>query len=454
MPVSEHSGVLLAQTAPGPLSGDLYPPGDKSISHRALILASLAEGRSTITGLLHAGDVEATLNACRQLGARIVVLPHGAVQVDGVGREGFSPPAGPLDMGNSGTAMRLLAGVLAAQAFDSVLVGDASLSRRPMGRIIEPLSQMGAVVKSQRDGCAPLHVEGGHPLHGISYHSPVASAQVKSCVLLAGLFAEGETSIGEPVPSRDHTERMLRLLGANMPAERTVRGGARLKGTEIAVPGDFSSAAFFLAAGALVPGSRVMLREVGLNPTRAGLLDAMRAMGCAVDVSDRRTFGGEPVGDVEVQYSPGIRGIDLPAEAVPAMIDELPLLAALAACAEGITRIRGAQELRVKESDRIAVMSAGLRALGADVHELPDGMDIRGAPRAGLPHGKDDSVPVELHAAGDHRCAMSFAVLAQALEVPVRIEGAAHIGTSYPGFADDLSALGGAVSFEEEGEHA
>lgn len=452
--MTEHSGVLLAQPASGPLSGDLRPPGDKSISHRALILASLAEGRSSIPGLLHARDVEATLNACRQLGVRISVLQDGAVQVDGVGRDGLSPPAGPLDMGNSGTAMRLLAGVLAAQAFDSVLIGDASLSRRPMGRITEPLSQMGAVVKSQRDGCAPLHIEGGQALHGISYHSPVASAQVKSCILLAGLFAEGETSVSEPVPSRDHTERMLQVLGANMPAERTVRGGACLKGTEIAVPADFSSAAFFLGAGALVPGSRVTLREVGLNPTRAGFLDALRAMGCAVRVSDRRTFGGEPVGDVEVQFRPGIRGIDLPAEAVPAMIDELPLLAALAARAEGITRIRGAQELRVKESDRIAVMSAGLRALGTDVRELPDGMDIRGAPGAGSRDGRDDSVPVVLHAAGDHRCAMSFAVLAQALEVPVRIEGAAQIGTSYPGFADDLGALGGAVSFEKEGAHA
>lgn len=446
--MSECRGVLLAQSASAPLNGDLRPPGDKSISHRALILASLAEGRSNIAGLLQARDVEATLNACRQLGAQIATSPDGAVQVDGVGHEGLSPPAGPLDMGNSGTAMRLLAGVLAAQAFDSVLIGDASLSRRPMGRITEPLSHMGGVVVTQPDGCAPLHIEGGHWLHGIRYRSPVASAQVKSCILLAGLFAEGETSVSEPVPSRDHTERMLRVMGADMPAERTVRGGARLIGTELTVPADFSSAAFFLVACALVPGSRVMLREVGLNPTRAGLLEALRAMGCAIRVSDRRTFGGEPVGDVEVQFMPGIRGIDLPAEAVPAMIDELPLLAALAALAEGITRIRGAQELRVKESDRIAVMSAGLRALGVEVRELPDGMDIRGAPAADRRHGGNDSAPVELDAAGDHRCAMSFAVLAQALEVPVRIEGAAQIGTSYPGFADDLGALGGSVSFE------
>lgn len=454
MAMPEHPGVLLAQPAPAPLDGVLRPPGDKSISHRALILSSIAEGQSSIEGLLHARDVDATLNACRQLGAEMVSMPDGSLRVKGVGREGLEAPAVALDMGNSGTAMRLLAGVLAAQLFDSVLIGDDSLSRRPMGRITEPLSRMGAVVRTQPDGCAPLHIEGGHVLRGIRYRSPVASAQVKSCILLAGLYAEGETSVSEPAMSRDHTERMLRAFGAKIPAECAVLGGTRLRGTDLAVPADFSSAAFFLAAGALVPESSVLLERVGLNPTRAGLLDALQAMACDVRVSNRRTFGVEPVADVEVVYRAGIRGIDVSPGSVPAMIDELPMLAAVAACADGTTRIRGAAELRVKESDRIAVMCAGLRALGVEVRELPDGMEIEGSLNPAAGRGACDASPVEVDAAGDHRCAMAFAVMAQALERPLRIRGAAHIATSYPGFVNDLQALGGVVRFEEEGEHA
>lgn len=438
----ESGQTLLAQASPAPLSGTLRPPGDKSISHRALILATLAEGESRIEGLLVARDVEATADACQQLGAKISE-DGDALRVFGLGGKAMTAPAEPLYMGNSGTAMRLLAGVLAAQPFDSILTGDASLNRRPMRRIAAPLSEMGASIRTRDDGSPPLHIGGGRRLRGIVYRSPVASAQVKSCVLLAGLFASGRTCVEEPAPSRDHTERMLRTFGADMPGPLCVEGGSRLTGTGIAVPADFSSAAFFLAAAVLVPDSRLLLREVGVNPTRAGLLSALEAMGCEVHARDQRDFGNEPVADIEVRFRPGIRGIELPADLVPSMIDEIPVFAVIAARAKGVTRIRGAEELRVKESDRIAVMAAGLRAMGFEVDEHADGMDITGNPEAGVRN------PVEVDAAGDHRCAMSFAVLAQCLEREVRIHGAGHIDTSYPGFVADLRALGGAAGIEE-----
>ena len=447
--LTETAHTLLAHHASGPLGGELRPPGDKSISHRALILATLAEGQSRIEGLLRAEDVDATAKACRRLGAR-VKSANGVLRLEGVGKAGLTAPDGPLDMGNSGTAMRLLAGVLAAQGFDSVLTGDESLRRRPMERIAEPLRELGAVIRTAPGGCAPLEIEGGHPLLGIVYRSPVASAQVKSCVLLAGLYAAGETRVIEAAPSRDHTERMLRAFGADMPGDTAVRGGTRLQATELAVPADPSSAAFLLAAAAIVPESRIRLREVGLNPTRAGFLEALRAMKCDVRISGHRDFGAEPVGEVEMRWHRGIRAIDLAPESVPALIDELPALMVVAALADGVTRIRGAAELRVKESDRIAVMAGGLARLGFTVRERPDGMDIEGRPQA---RGSGDSDTVEVDAAGDHRCAMSFAVLAQALGTAVRIRGAAHIATSYPGFVRDLSALGGAVSVEEEAAH-
>lgn len=444
---------LLARGARQPLAGELRPPGDKSISHRALILATLAEGETRIGGLLNALDVGATASACTALGATIEAQ-ESATLVGGVGLGGLTASNGALDMGNSGTAMRLLAGVLAAQPFDSVLVGDDSLMRRPMERVAAPLRQMGAVIRTGSNGCAPLKIEGGHELRGISYRSPVASAQVKSCVLLAGLYASGVTRVIEPAVSRDHTERMLRAFGADMAGETAVRGGGKLSATDIFVPADISSAAFFMAAAALVPDSHVVLRNVGLNPTRAGILQALDDMGCDLRVCDREEHDMEPFGDVEVRWTPALRAVEFKPQAVPSAIDELPVLMVVAALAGGVTRIRGAGELRVKESDRIAVMAAGLKAFGIRAREFPDGIDIQGrrellGERPGRPVAIRDEEIIEVDAAGDHRCAMSLCVLAQALGQPVRIRNASEIDTSYPGFVDDLKTLGGSADFEE-----
>jgi 3-phosphoshikimate 1-carboxyvinyltransferase len=448
---------LVAGPVTTPLRGSLRPPGDKSISHRALILSTLAGGRSTIDGLLAANDVEATAQACRQLGASISVV-NGQVQVEGLGQTGLAAPSGRLDMGNSGTAMRLLAGVLSAQPFDSTLTGDDSLQRRPMGRIAIPLRQMGALIQTMPDGCAPLEIKGVQELSGIRYNSPVASAQVKSCVLLAGLFARGDTTVIEPARSRDHTEILLRAFGAVMPGDATVRGGTKLSATAVRVPGDISSAAFFLAAGAMVPGSEIRMDDIGLNPTRAGVIAALSSMNCDIRMSERRSFGGEPVGSIEVRWRPGIRAIDLDPAMVPSLIDELPVLMVVAALAEGVTRIRGARELRIKESDRIAVMATGLEALGFRVRQYPDGIDIEGQPKVAdrlvSGTGEDSGGSLRVDAAGDHRCAMSFCVLAQALNRSVRIDGTAQIDTSYPGFAADLCALGGKVAIGQERAHA
>ena len=447
--MTESSDVLVAGAARGPIQGTLRPPGDKSISHRALILAMLADGKSRIDGLLRAQDTDATAAACEKLGAKYDA-DHDALIVEGVGVDGLHAPAEPLDMGNSGTGMRLLAGVLAAQNFDSTLVGDASLQSRPMTRIATPLREMGAVIGTTESGCAPLRIQGGHSLRGIRYHSPVASAQIKSCLLLAGLFAEGETEVVEPAASRDHTERMLPVFGARMPTGRSVHGGARLQAAHITVPADPSSAAFFLAAAALVPQSRLTLKDVGINPTRAGLITALAAMGCDVRTCNTRSFGNEPVADLEVRWREGVRAIELGGSDIPAIIDELPVLMAMAALAQGITRIRDAAELRVKESDRIAVMAAGLEALGVAVRVRPDGIDIEGRPLAGPEKMRvAPSTPIEIDARGDHRCAMSFCVLAQALDREVIVKGAAQIDTSYPGFLTDLSAVGGRARNQE-----
>lgn len=443
--MGESSATLLARPAPGPIEGELRPPGDKSISHRALILATLAEGESRVEGLLQAQDVEATAAACRVLGAGME-RDGSVVRLRGAGQGGLSAPDGPLDMGNSGTAMRLLAGVLAAQPFDSVLVGDRSLMQRPMERIAAPLREMGAVISTGAGGRAPLEIEGSHALTGITYHSPVASAQVKSCILLAGLYASGETRVIEPSPSRDHTERMLRAFGAEMAGDVGVRGGRRLAATDLEVPADISSAAFFLAAAALVPGSHVYLKSVGLNPTRAGIVDALVEMGCDIRVDERGDRSAEPAGNVELRWSPGLRAIEIEPGQVPAIIDELPVLMAVASLAEGVSRIRGARELRVKESDRIAVMAVGLESLGFRVRQYADGLDIEGRPK---PPSQGDRT-IELNAEGDHRCAMSFCVLAQAIGCEVRIRNAAEIDTSYPAFVRDLAALGGSVGVEEE----
>jgi 3-phosphoshikimate 1-carboxyvinyltransferase len=409
----------------GPLRGTLTIPGDKSISHRAVMLAALADGTSRIDGFLEGEDTRATAAIFGRLGVRIEAPEPSVRLVHGVGLDGLQAPEGPLDCGNAGTGMRLLAGLLAGQRFDSVLVGDASLSRRPMRRVIDPLAAMGASIDSQ-DGLPPLHVHGGRVLRGIDYTLPVASAQVKSAVLLAGLYAHGETHVRELHPTRDYTERMLQTFGWPVtfaPGEARLHGGHRLLPTDVAVPGDFSSAAFFLVAATLLPGSELVLRRVGMNPRRIGLLHVLRAMGADIAEENAAEQGSEPVADLRVRHAP-LRGIEVPVEHVPDMIDEFPALFVAAACASGTTIVRGAAELRVKESDRIDAMARGLRALGIRVEETPDGALIAGG---GLRGGTVDS-------RGDHRIAMAFAVAAQRAEGEVRIGDVANVATSFPDF--------------------
>jgi len=427
--------ILKTEPAASPLKGELTPPGDKSISHRSLIFGCLAAGETRVEGLLESEDVHATAEACRQLGMQM--RREGDVLVlEGVGEHGLTAPSAALDMGNSGTAMRLLAGVLAAQPFESTLVGDESLSQRPMNRIVKPLRMMGASIETGEGGTPPLKMLGDSSgLQGMVYDSPVASAQVKSCLLLAGLYAEGETRVNEPLKSRDHTEKMLPAFGVELVGECGVNGGSRLRGTSLRVPADISSAAFFLVAGALVPGSELLLRNVGLNETRDGIVRVLQAMGADLTVENARVSGGEKVADLRIRYAGRLHGTEIPVEIVPSLIDELPVILALAATCKGRTRLRGAAELRVKESDRLAVMARGLETLGVELEEFEDGMDvIGGAIGAGTVDG-----------AGDHRCAMSFCVLGLVASGPVTVFGCHNINTSYPGFVHDLSLLGGNV---------
>ncbi|HEV2540397.1 MAG TPA: 3-phosphoshikimate 1-carboxyvinyltransferase [Frateuria sp.] len=421
----------------GPLRGTLTVPGDKSISHRALMLGALAEGESHIRGFLEGEDTRATAAVFAQLGVSIQTPAPGERRVHGVGLHGLRGASGPLDCGNAGTGMRLLTGLLAGQAFDSTLVGDESLSRRPMRRVTEPLVAMGARIDT-RAGLPPLHIHGGRRLAGIRYELPVASAQVKSALLLAGLYAEGETEILEPHPTRDYTERMLAAFGWPIefaPGRARLTGGHALRATDVQVPADFSSAAFFLVAASLVPGSELLLRAVGLNPRRTGLLQALKLMGADVEVLSARHSGGEPVADLRVRHAP-LHGIELPEALVPDMIDEFPALFIAAAAARGRTVIRGAAELRVKESDRIASMAAGLRALGVSVEETPDGALITG--------GALGSGTVEGH--GDHRVAMSFAVAGLVAAGDIRIEDCRNVATSFPGFLDLANGCGFALA--------
>ena len=423
--------ILSVQPAVSGLHGTITPPGDKSISHRALIFASLAAGQSELSGLLESEDTLATMKACEQLGAVVKRRP-GRILITGTGGA-FKPPSdGILDMGNSGTAMRLLAGVLSGQNFSSTLSGDKSLNSRPMRRIVAPLTLMGANITATENGTAPLLIEPCGGLKGIEYESPVASAQIKSCVLLAGLFASGTTRVKEPHLSRDHSERMLPIFGVDLPSPCSVKGGSKLKACRFAVPADISSAVFALAAAAMTPGSDVLVQKAGLNPTRTGFLHCLEAMGADVSIIADSAQNTEPLGDIQLAYSADLKAIDVPESLVPDMIDELPLLMALAVTASGTTRIRGAAELRVKESDRIAVMAAGLRKLGVELQEYPDGIDITGGPVSG---GRVAS-------AGDHRCAMSFAVLGLISSGRIEVEDAEYIATSYPGFTRDMERLG------------
>ncbi|MBL8298696.1 MAG: 3-phosphoshikimate 1-carboxyvinyltransferase [Rhodanobacteraceae bacterium] len=416
------------------LAGELRVPGDKSISHRAVMFAALADGTSSVSGFLEGEDTRATVRAFATMGVRIEQPSASERIVHGVGLHGLSPPATLIDCGNAGTGMRLLTGILAGQRFDSRLTGDESLSRRPMRRVIEPLARMGAQIDAQEGGLPPLQVHGGRILSGVDYALPIASAQVKSAVLLAGLYARGETVVREPHPTRDYTERMLAAFGwpiAFSAGQARLSGGHQMCATNVVVPADFSSAAFFLVAASLVPGSDLLLREVGINPRRTGLLAALRLMGADITLESPRELGGEAVADLRVRHA-RLQGIAVPEALVPDMIDEFPILFVAAAAAAGTTRVTGVAELRVKESDRIAVMARGLRRLGIAIEETPDGAIIEGG-RLGA--GTVDS-------AGDHRCAMSFAVAGLVADGEIQIGDCANVATSFPGFVELANSCG------------
>ncbi len=413
------------------LSGTITVPGDKSISHRSLMLGGIASGTTEVTGFLASEDCLATLTALRSLGAVVEQRAPDHLLVRGVGARGLRAPAGPLDMGNAGTAMRLFMGLLSGQGFDSTLIGDSSLMRRPMERVARPLREMGAVIETL-EGRPPVVIRGGQPLHAIDFQMPVASAQVKSALLLAALGAEGRTRITEPAPTRDHTERMLGGFGVEVLRQGhsvLIEGGQRLEATRIEVPGDFSSAAFFIVAASLGEGPGLRLLNVGINPTRTGLLDMLLSMGADIRVHRRQDSAGpEPVADLEIRPA-RLRGLRVAEGLVPLAIDEFPVFFIAAACAEGDTLVRGAQELRVKESDRLAVMAEGLAALGVEHELLDDGMWIRGK-------GSGDafqSGSIDSH--GDHRVAMSFAVASLRAAGPIQVRDTANVATSFPGFA-------------------
>ena len=424
----------------GPLKGDITPPGDKSISHRAVMLGGVAKGETRVSGLLEGEDVLCTVDALRELGATIV-RKKDAWHITGVGLEGLKAPAKTLDMGNSGTAARLLMGLLGGRPFTSSFTGDASLCKRPMGRVINPLQEMGATFESN-EGKMPLSVTGAEKPKAITYRLPVASAQVKSAVLLAGLSAEGVTTVIEASPTRDHSENMLRWFGAKVDVTRqadgtdaiSVTGRPSLVARDIVVPADPSSAAFPLVAALLLPGSEVTLRNVGINPRRAGLIDTLIEMGASIQLCNRREEGGEPVAELIVKGG-GLRGINVPAERAPSMIDEYPILAVAAAFAKGTTRMNGLGELRVKESDRLQLMADGLVKCGVKAVIEGDDLIVEGngyAPKGGA------SVATSM----DHRIAMSFLVMGLASREPIRIDDGAFIATSFPDFVGLMNGLG------------
>ncbi len=433
----------LSLIAAGPLCGVVTMPGDKSISHRALMLGALAIGETTIQGLLEGEDVLATAAAMRAMGATIE-RRDGVWHVHGVGVGGLLQPQNALDMGNSGTSTRLLMGLVASHPITATFIGDASLARRPMRRVIDPLSLMGASFAASPGACLPLTMTGLCPAVPLRYVLPVASAQVKSAILLAGLNTPGETSVVEAIATRDHSERMLAGFGAQLRNEEsdagriiTITGEPELVARQIIVPGDPSSAAFPLVAALIVPGSAVTIMNVGMNPTRAGLVTILKAMGADIAVLNPRIMGGEQVADLQVRHSP-LRAIDVPPEIVPSMVDEFPILFVAAAFAQGRTVMRGLEELRVKESDRIAVMARGLVACGVAVEELSDGLSITGQGGEALPGGA--TIAAEL----DHRIAMSFAVLGLNARRAVTVDDARPIATSFPGFIAMLESLGAA----------
>jgi len=429
---NDHDYVV---TPGGRLAGSLRVPGDKSISHRAVMLGAIAQGVTRIRGLLEGDDVLATLAAFRAMGVQADGPRAGELVVNGVGLDGLKAPVATLDLGNSGTAMRLLCGLLCGQRFDSVLTGDESLVRRPMGRVANPLRSMGAQIECTAGDLPPLRIKGGMTLRGIDYRLPVASAQVKSAVLLAGLYADGMTMVHEPAPTRDHTERMLAGFGYHVERDGnrvSLSGGGSLQGRDIEVPGDISSAAFFLVGASIAEGSDLVLENIGVNPTRTGVLNILQQMGADSTLVNEREVGGEPVADLRVR-SARLRGIHIPESDVPLAIDEFPALFIAAACADGKTVLTGAEELRVKESDRIAVMAEGLRGLGVSVQETADGAVIEG--RDGFDSGA-------VHSHGDHRVAMAFALAALRARGELRIRDCRNVATSFPGFVDLASRAG------------
>ncbi|WP_404474974.1 bifunctional prephenate dehydrogenase/3-phosphoshikimate 1-carboxyvinyltransferase [Vreelandella venusta] len=443
----QPEGKITYRVSPGgQAQGQLRVPGDKSISHRSIMLGALAEGVTEVKGFLEGEDSLATLQAFREMGVAIEGPHQGRVTIHGVGMHGLKAPSGPIYVGNSGTAMRLFAGLLAGQAFDSELTGDESLTKRPMGRVADPLRLMGATIDTAEGGRPPLNIKGGAPLKGIDYDMPMASAQVKSCLLLAGLYAEGETKVREPAPTRDHTERMLNGFGYEVSREGDtcwLKGGGKLTAGPIDVPSDVSSATFFLVAAAITPGSDITLAHVGINPTRIGVINILTLMGADLTLENEREVGGEPVADIRIRYRP-LTGIDIPVDQVPLAIDEFPALFVAAANAQGTTRLRGAEELRVKESDRIQAMADGLAVLGVEHRVVEDGIDIVGNGNDQVPSyggGRIDSL-------GDHRIAMSFAMASLRASSEIIIDDCANVATSFPDFVELAQRIGVNISVE------
>ena len=424
----------------GKLNGDIRVPGDKSISHRSIMFGSIAEGTSNISGFLDGEDSLNTLRAFQAMGVHIEGPDKGHVIIHGVGMHGLDKPRRPLDLGNSGTSMRLLAGLLSGQAFDVELTGDASLSKRPMERVTRPLQSMGAEVATVEGGRPPLKIAGGGHLRAIDYALPMASAQVKSCVLLAGLYAIGKTCVTEPAPTRDHTERMLEAFGCRVErsgATVCIQGPASLSACDIDVPADISSAAFFMVGASIARESDIVLKHVGINPTRTGAIDILRLMGADIELTNLSEAGGEPVADIRVRRAQ-LKGIHVPEDLVPLAIDEFPVLFVAAACAEGETIVSGAEELRVKESDRIQVMADGLQVLGVDAQATDDGIIIQGGTISGGTVNSQD----------DHRIAMAFSMAALRASGSITIEDCENVNTSFPDYAGLAAAAGLAIQVE------
>ncbi len=428
MASGEQEDITYTVQPGGSLNGRVRVPGDKSISHRSIMLGAIADGVTEVDGFLTAEDCLCTMEAFRAMGVSIDGPTNGRVVIRGVGLHGLKPPQKPLYLGNSGTSMRLLSGLLSGQAFNVEMTGDASLSKRPMKRVAQPLRLMGADIATTETGTPPLRITGGRQIRGMHYKMPMASAQVKSSLLLAGLYAKGKTCVTEPAPTRDHTERMLQGFGYSVERDGStvcLNGGGALRATKIDVPADISSSAFFLVGASIAPNSDLVLEHVGINPTRIGVINILRAMGGDITIQNERTVGGEPVADLRVR-SAELRGIDIPTDQVPLAIDEFPSLFIAAACAKGTTVLTGAEELRVKESDRIQSMADGLLKLGIDARPTADGMVINGGTLTG---GVVNSV-------GDHRIAMSFAMAALRASGPITIHDCANVNTSFPGFVD------------------